>query len=271
MSDPFTHVHQRYMEINKWTKLDSSIIAGFTTRLAGNSINYYQSLNMGLHVNDDPADVINNRELLASEICIPLNDWVCGEQVHDSVIRKVTSEDKGSGVKDMESALSGIDGIYTNEKGILLTAFFADCVPIFYFAPKHHLVGIVHAGWKGSVEEIAPKMIKHWVDKEQVDPKDIHVTIGPSICMNCYEVDQRIIDKVDQLNLSVLPYNKVNDLSFKLNLKQLNMQLLLMSGVIQQHIQVTEYCTSCQSDLFYSHRKEKGKTGRMLGFIGRKE
>lgn len=129
MSDPFTHVHPTYMEINNWLKIDPTIIAGFTTRLYGTSKDQFNALNMGLHVHDNPTDVVKNRDLLARVIGLPLSDWVCGEQIHDTAIYKVTSEHKGSGSTNMETALTGKDGIYTKEKGILLTAFFADCVP----------------------------------------------------------------------------------------------------------------------------------------------
>lgn len=273
MTDPFIHLHPSYMEIKEWQNIDPNLIAGFTTRLKGNSEEYYASLNMGLHVHDDPNRVINNREILADAIGFPLQNWVSGQQVHGTTIRKVTSADKAMGSTSMDTAIQGVDGIYTDEPGILLTAFFADCVPIFYFSPMHGLIGIAHGGWKGTVGGIGSKMVRNWVEVEGVDPKDIFVTIGPAICEACYEVDQRIIEQVKLPNndLKKTPYTKTSETHYTLDLKQLNRQLLLNGGVIDQHIHITQHCTSCETNLFYSHRKEEGKTGRMLGFIGRKE
>ena len=147
---------------------------------------------------------------------------------------------------------------------------FADCVPIYFYSPHDHLFGIVHAGWKGTVANISQSLISQWIDYG-VSPHQILVAIGPSICKDCYVVDDRVIQKVDQLKIKNTVYEKIEENQYKLDLKELNKSNILKSGIPEENILVTSFCTSCHSSYFYSHRRDLGKTGRMIGFIGIRE
>ncbi|MDP4553082.1 peptidoglycan editing factor PgeF [Alkalihalobacillus macyae] len=248
----------------------SNLKAGFTTRRNGVSLAPFSSLNLGFHVPDLAKDVLANRNKLAEDVGIPLDQWAVGEQIHGSALAKVTSNEKGRGTRTHEDAISLVDGLYTDEKDLLLTALYADCVPLYFYAKEAGRVGIAHAGWKGTTKNIAGEMITAW-NKDGIKKEDIQVAIGPSIGKCCYEVDEGVINEVMKVtkNSNGLFEEKANG-KYQLDLKEVNKDLLLKSGIKQNHIAVSQYCTSC-SNLFFSHRSENGKTGRMMGYIGLEE
>jgi YfiH family protein len=134
------------------------------------------------------------------------------------------------------------------------------------------MIGVAHAGWKGSVGQIAQKMIDTW-GQEGIRPEEIYVAIGPSICEKCYIVDQHVINFVEKslVEGSAFTYNLISEGQYSLNLQELNKQILLASGVPEQNILQTGLCSSCDQEEFFSHRRDKGRTGRMMSFIGWKE
>lgn len=266
MTDVFKQKHPSVLYIKKWMQQYPQLIAGFSTRVGGYSHKPYDSLNLGLHVHDDSQLVDDNRKLFSEIIGVPLTNWVCSEQVHGTRIRVATTDDMGKGIHDMESALQSYDGIITNEKNMLCTAYFADCVPLFYFDSTTNYVGIAHAGWKGTVNQIASKMVATF-QQLGVKPENLSVVIGPCISQANYEVDERIISQIDEHYQTSSVMKKANNRNL-LNLKQLNVEILLQSGVLRHNIDITKFCTYEDKHLFFSHRRDKGQTGRMLGFIG---
>lgn len=227
---------------------------------------------MGLHVDDLDQNVIKNRQKLSDLLKFPLNKWVGAQQTHETTIQWVTQEDAGYGSSDYKSALRKTDGLMTNQSGILLTMCYADCVPLYFIEPESNLIGIAHAGWKGSVGNIAGKMVEKF-EASGATPSKIRVVIGPSICQSCYQVNHIVIDEIEKV-LSfdqVRPYTQVGHDQFQLDLHKLNTQLLLNSGILRNNITLSTYCSSCDDHLFYSHRRDNGKTGRMMSFIGWKE
>lgn len=259
-----------YLSVSAWDGLINGLSVGFTTKNGGNSVEEFSSLNLGLHVNDQNEIVIKNRDQLAKALGFSLDNWVFAEQVHSNVIKKVTKESKGKGISVYADGLTGSDGIYTSEKGIMLSLCFADCVPLYFIAPEHSLIGLAHAGWKGTVKNIAGEMIIKWNKDEGVNLKDIKVAIGPAINDCCYIVDEKVISSIDKNILEdyPLPYDTVSEGQYKLNLPLLNKYYLLSAGIPDENIITSDLCTSCKSGLFFSHRRDKGKTGRMLSFIG---
>ena len=144
--------------------------------------------------------------------------------------------------------------------------------PFISYIGESRAIGIAHAGWKGTVGGIAAEMIRNF-QSEGIGANEISVVIGPSICENCYIVDDYVINLVHNKleDVVILPYNKISDHQYQLNLKECNRLVLIKAGVPSENIQVTNLCTSCQSEHFYSHRRDQGKTGRMISFIGWKE
>ncbi|PLS06474.1 peptidoglycan editing factor PgeF [Neobacillus cucumis] len=270
--EPFVKKNESYLSIDSWMTQFPKLVAGFTTKNGGTSKGYFETLNLGFHVGDNLTNVCSNREKVAELLQIPLNAWVGAEQTHGTFLKKITKKDRGTGSDSYDNAFKGTDGFYTDEEGILLTLCFADCVPLFFIAPERRMIGVAHAGWKGSVGLIANKMVKAW-GQEGIKPEQIFVAIGPSICEKCYIVDQHVINFVEK-SLEVgaaLSYNLLTEGQYSLNLQDLNRLILLASGVPEENILWTKLCSSCDQEEFFSHRRDKGKTGRMMSFIGWKE
>ncbi|MEW9676553.1 peptidoglycan editing factor PgeF [Lentibacillus sp. L22] len=266
MAEPFNQHTDSILLIDTWKQINPKLCAGFTTRNGGVSKQPFSSFNHGLHVQDDKQDVLNNRKRLAQMLGFPLQDWVGAEQVHATEIITVTDDDKGKGSVSLEDSLAGVDGIITNKPGILCTAFFADCVPLFFFDQTTGYIGIAHAGWKGTVNRMAEKMVKQ-LQHTGSDVRHLNVIIGPCISQANYEVDQRVIQSIPT-QLQKHTVKKLANHRYLLDLKQLNKEILLQCGVFRHNIGITNYCTFRDESLFFSHRRDHGKTGRMLGFIG---
>ncbi|MCU9612186.1 peptidoglycan editing factor PgeF [Caldibacillus lycopersici] len=272
MLDAFQLDEETFFLINSWQAINPKIYAGFTTKNNGVSNYPYSSNNMGLHVGDKESDVCINRSRLAEKIQFPLEQWVCAEQTHGHLIQKVDENDCGKGAKKYENSIRNRDGLYTTEKNVLLALCYADCVPIYFYEPKSETIGMVHAGWRGTVENISKSLLNEW-SQNGIDLEDVLVVIGPSICKQCYIVDNKVIDQIEKLAITGTEryYSLVSENQYSLDLKGLNYFLLVSNGISEKNIQVTSYCTSCNFDYFYSHRRDKGKTGRMIGFIGIRE
>ncbi|KQL54707.1 laccase [Heyndrickxia shackletonii] len=269
--EPFIKREKEYFYIKNWTEISPSIIAGFTTKLGGFSEGFDGTLNCGFHVGDNQETVRKNRQHLAAKLHFPTGKWVGCEQTHGIRIAEINSEQQGKGSLDYESSMQDTDGLYTRLPDTLLTLCYADCVPIYFFAANHDMIGIAHAGWKGTVKGIAKEMIAEW-NKKGIEPSEIMVAIGPSICEKCYVVDNRVIKEVDTWLSSGdnKPYNEISSGQYQLNLRKLNQMILEKSGISSENIYITNLCTSCDHMEFYSHRRDRGNTGRMLGFIGLK-
>lgn len=217
--------------------------------------------NQGLHVGDNREIVLSNRKKLSDELNVDSKTLVAAEQVHGTKVARVFKENIGRGALDYNDSLKGYDGLITNVPNVPLFAFFADCVPIFLADYDKKAIGIVHAGWKGTLGNIAGKSISSMKKEFGSNPKDIVAVIGPHIGVDCYEVSQDIIAIVQAMDVDSNYFIKDNHIDLGLIIKwQLeNIGLL--------NIELDDHCTSCNLDLFYSHRKESGKTGRMAGMI----
>lgn len=270
--EPFILEGREYFLIKEWTNRFPGLVTGFTSKNGGLSKTYFSSLNLGLHVNDADEVVGENRERVANLLEFPIEYWVGAEQTHEVHIEKVTKKNVGRGSLLYEESFKGTDGFYTLDKGVLLTLCYADCVPLYFYHENTGAIGIAHAGWKGTVNGIAREMVKALQD-EGIDERELQIVIGPSICGNCYIVDGYVISFVENILEDCVnkPYNQIEDNQYKLDLKQLNKDILLKAGVMEKNIKVSNFCTSCNNEHFFSHRRDKGKTGRMLSFIGWKE
>ncbi|WP_054941741.1 peptidoglycan editing factor PgeF [Paenibacillus ihuae] len=270
------------LELEPWHGY-REITAGFTGRQGGSGKPPYDSFNCAFHVGDNPEDVLSNREKLAECLGFSLDAWTCGEQTHGKHIALVTEADRGRGSRTRASAFQSTDGLLTNVPGVLLTSFYADCVPLYFYDPVERVAGLAHAGWKGTVAEIAGAMVSKMAEAYGSKPQHILAAIGPSIGECCYEVDDYVIKHVLQLEETLAHtassgteqdlYTKSlsDDSKSMLNLKELNQRIMIKAGILPTHIECTTWCTSCNTDLFFSYRKEQGITGRMTSWIGIKE
>lgn len=125
-----------------------------STRIGGVSASPYDSLNLSFNVGDDPSCVERNRRLVSARIGIPLERFVFGQQVHESRVAVVGESECGAGVTARDTALRGVDGLITNQIGVTLAVLVADCVPLVMYDPRAHVVGVVHAGRRGTLARI---------------------------------------------------------------------------------------------------------------------
>ncbi|NBD22782.1 peptidoglycan editing factor PgeF [Paenibacillus glycinis] len=260
----------------RWSERQNGLTAGFTGRQGGVSAAPWQSLNCGLHVGDADIDVVHNRRMLAEALGWPFEAWTCAEQVHGSRVAIVRRDDRGKGRESRSTAIGDADAMATDERGVLLTSFYADCVPLYFFDPAKGVVALAHAGWKGTVLEIARETIEAMTASFGCDPADIEAAIGPSIGLCCYEVNEVVLDRVIPLmrSLNLEPDRLVNPTEggkARINLKELNRQIMIKAGILPSRIECSDYCTGCSTDLFFSHRMEGGATGRMVSWIGMSE
>ncbi|WP_028549295.1 peptidoglycan editing factor PgeF [Paenibacillus sp. UNC451MF] len=265
--------------IKHWMDQAIGLTVGFTSRLGGVSKKEFGSLNCGLHVMDVPEDVIKNRSRLAEALNMKLEDCTYAEQVHGNEVQVVTRQLAGAGVDSREGAIQAKDAFITNEPGLFLHALFADCVPLLFFDPVQRAVGLAHAGWKGTVLQIARKTLEAMESQYGTKAADVLAAIGPSIHSCCYEVDENVISQIvqtmDELGIenknddkSAWIYENKDNGKYNLSLQQMNRQIMIKAGILPSHIEISSLCTSCRTDLFFSHRKEGGKTGRMAAWIG---
>ncbi|NHN28640.1 peptidoglycan editing factor PgeF [Paenibacillus agricola] len=265
--------------INSWMERDSSLTAGFTSRHGGVSQEAFGSLNCGLHVDDVPAHVISNRQLLANSLNVHLQQCTYGEQVHGNEVQKVVKLHAGAGTDSRDDAIQAKDAFITNEPGLFLHVLFADCVPLYFYDPVKRVVGIAHAGWKGTALQIALETLKAMQREYGTKAKDVLAVIGPSIQACCYEVNDTVVSRFCETmeEMGILNeaaegtppiYESTSNGKYNLNLQQMNRQIMMKAGIMPAHIEMSSLCTSCRTDLFFSHRKELGKTGRMAAWIG---
>ena len=241
---------------------------GFSTRLGGVSKEHCSSMNFGHSVGDDISSVEENFRIFSSALGLDAKNIVLSQQTHTNNIRIVTSEDKGKGLW-RERDYSDIDGLVTNEKGLVLVTQYADCTPLAFFDPVKRVVATSHAGWRGTVAEIGKATIKAMVETFGSDPKDIICGIGPNIGACCYEVDDPVIDEINRLlylDFSAC-YTKKGNGKYMLNLREVNRQILVHSGIDPKNIDIADLCTCCNSEIFHSHRATKGKRGTLALMI----
>ncbi|MWC27427.1 peptidoglycan editing factor PgeF [Paenibacillus sp. MMS18-CY102] len=268
--------------LSEWVTGNNALTAGFTTRLGGVSREPWASFNMGLHVGDRDEDVVANRQRLAEALGWPFEAFTCAEQVHGDRVHAVTAADAGRGRDSRASALQDTDALITNERGVLLASFYADCVPLYFWDPAHEAIGLAHAGWKGTAAEIAARTIEAMHAEFSSEPAQIRCAIGPAIGSCCYEVDGLVIERMEQLCSSFASLNgsggtgpvtadlvqRKGNGKAMLDLKEINRHIMIKAGILPIHIELSKWCSSCRTDLLFSHRAENGSTGRMASWIG---
>ena len=252
-----------YLTIPKWQA--EGIDLGFSTRVGGASQVPYDSLNLGLHVGDDPTAVLENREYWLDQWGGSFSRVAVGEQVHGTNVLWVNEEDGGRGSRELETAIPATDGLVT-QSAVGLMAFFADCVPLFFYYPDLEAIGIAHAGWKGTAHKIGHKVLECF-EKAGGRTEDAWVAIGPSIGPCCYSVDERVAAQFRE-NYPETPFlHRQEDGHYLLDLWEANKTLLLEKGVRPENIEVASTCTADNPEWFFSHRRDGARTGRMAGWI----
>jgi len=255
----------KYITIPEWTRQGVNI--GFTARHGGESAAPFDSLNMGLHVSDDSQKVLANRRSMFNIFNTDISQVVCAQQVHNCQVAVVDKAHAGMGAEIYDTVLPGIDAMVTNTPGIMLAAFYADCIPIYFFDPAKMVVALAHSGWKGTMGRIAANTVDAMCEYFQSRPRDIEVFIGPGIGKCCFQIQPDLFEKVSKEFAGfdgIINRNKECSWDLKLT----NKKILIDRGINPEKIVDCDLCTSCYTDVFYSHRRENGQTGRMAAVIG---
>lgn len=246
---------------------------GFSTRLGGVSTGIYASMNLGQSRGDDPEKVQRNYRIIADTIGVSTEWMVCSDQTHTTNVKVVTKEDAGKGLlhpKDYQD----IDGLITNVPGLCLVTYYADCVPLLFLDPVQKVIASSHSGWRGTVGHMGEITIQKMQSEFGCRPEHILAAIGPSICQDCYEVSEDVIQQFQQAfpeNIWADLYYRKENGKYQLNLWKANEWILLNSGILPEHLAVTNLCTCCNSDLLFSHRASHGKRGTLAAFLALKE
>ena len=230
------------------------VIAAQSTRLDGVSPEPFQSLNLGLSVNDDEKNVHKNRELFFGGLDIAPTQLSLTHQVHQNKVQVV----------ERPGRTEGYDAQITNRRGIFLAVSIADCVPVLIYDERNDAVAAIHAGWRGTTMGVVTNALKQMKRVYGTHGRFCKAFIGASISFDEFEVGEEVAVNFEN---SFKRFDEEKKKWF-VDLKEANRKQLTDFGLGSDQIEVSEYCTVKNNDLFFSHRKEKGKTGRMMAVIG---
>ena len=241
---------------------------GFSTRLGGVSEGIFSTMNMAFNRGDNPDSVTENYRRLCGSVGLDFESLTASAQDHHTFVRKVTKADRGVGIyrpRDMQS----VDALITNERGVTLVTYYADCTPLFFVDTKNKAIGLAHAGWRGTVGRIGQKVVEKMTAEFGTNPEDLVCAVGPAISKCCYEVDKTCADEfyaLTDLDNSTFIFTKENN-KFMLDLLETNRQILVKAGVKAENITLSDLCTRCNSDLLWSHRATNGQRGTMCAVM----
>ena len=244
---------------------------GFSTRKGGVSKEHLASLNLSFSVEDAKENVLENFRRIGERFGKTPEDFVLSKQSHETKVLKVGTKDRGKGItKDRD--YEGIDALITDEKGIILSCFSADCVPILFYDPIHKAVGACHSGWRGTKGKILQNVVEEMRKHFSSNPAEILIAIGPSICKEQYVVSEDLAlsfleDYPDLGEDTASPIQRISKDKFQLDLWDLNRRIALNCGIKEEHISISGYCTMENPELFFSHRYSQGRRGLQGAFI----
>lgn len=238
----------------------------FTTRFGGVSEGIFSSLNLAENRGDENDRVRKNFETICSELGICVDDLVFSRQVHKADVRHVSAKDRHTLFTPIPYEA---DGLITTEKDVPLVIFTADCVPILLSDPVRGAIGAVHAGWRGTALDIVGETTRKMITELGCKARNIQAAIGPSISQCCFETGSDVPQALSEvLGMASGAYIAPRSGGkFMVDLKGCNKRLLLLAGLPEENIFVSDECTSCSSDKYWSHRKTNGQRGSQASII----
>lgn len=250
-----------------------TVLAGCTGRSGGVSLPPYDALNLGLSVGDDVGAVLENRRLLARALGVELSSFVLPQQVHGGEVRVVTRADCGRGAMARSDAVPDADALITREAGVVLAVLLADCVPVILFDPLTPAVGVIHAGWGGTVQHVTRTAVEAMRSEFGSDPGTLVAGVGPSIGPASYEVGADVAERVQAEFPGVRvigPRRNGENRSrgegkYLCDLWSANVAELTHAGVLRESVEVAELDTFQLPTRFFSHRCQC-PTGRFLAY-----
>lgn len=241
-------------------------VHGFSTRIGGVSEGSLDSLNLGENRGDTEENVRENYRRFLEAVGIPPQEPCFTKQVHENVVRIVTEEDRRGLFTPFKYEA---DGIVTNVKGLPLMCFTADCVPVLLCDPENGVAGAVHCGWRSTVKDILGEALEK-MRELGAENKNIRTAIGPAIEICCFETDREVPDAVEKLlsgDAEGVYFEAPGTGKYMVDLKEVNRRRLMQLGVRDENISVSDECTSCNSDKYWSHRATHGERGAQAAVI----
>lgn len=248
----------------------------FSTKLGGVSKGVYESMNLGFGRGDADENVHENFSRMAAALGVDKDKMCLSQQTHTTNVRVMTAADAGNGIV-RPLPYKDVDGMITNVKGMTLVTFYADCVPLFFYDPVHEAIGLSHSGWRGTVGKIGKHTIELMGNTFGSKPEDILCCVGPSICRDCYEVSADVVEQfetafgtdavIDKGIVRRSVFHPGDENKFMLDLWKANELVFLEAGIDEKHIEITDYCTHCKPELFYSHRIMGTARGSLAAFM----
>ena len=260
--DNVPYISYRALADIKWLK------NGFSTRLGGGSEGVLSTMNLGFGRNDLPENVVKNHEIIANAIGFNPENIVASKQTHTTNVKIVSKKDCGKGIY-RERDYDDVDGMITNEKGIVLATYFADCVPLYMVDTKNKAIGLSHSGWRGTVGKIGKVTLDLMKETYGTNPKDVIVCIGPSICRDCYEVSEDVATEFEAAfkgREKDILINKGNG-KYQLDLWECNYIIFKECGVYEENIHMPDICTCHNMEMMFSHRATQGRRGNLAAFL----
>lgn len=247
---------------------------GFSTRLGGVSEGVYASMNLGFNRGDMDARVHENYRRMAHALDMNYDRMCLSKQTHTTNVRIVTEEDAGNGLHK-PLPYDDVDGLITNVKDMPLVTFYADCVPLFLYDPVKEVVALSHSGWRGTVGKIGKVTVDKMVEAFGCKREDIICGVAPSICKDCYEISNDVAEEfrkafgkqAEESLLRPSTFNPDDPDKYMLNLWEACRLVFIEAGISEDHIEITDYCTRCNPELFYSLRIMGANRGSLAAFI----
>jgi YfiH family protein len=237
------------------------LVNAFSTRLGGVSKEHLSAMNFGLSKGDDPENLRENFRRFQAAVGFEAERLVMSHQKHTTNVLRVGKNDCGTGY-DERGIWTDIDGFITNEPGICLVTFYADCVPLFVADPVHHAIGLSHSGWRGTAAKMGKVTVERMQEEFGSNPSDLIAAIGPSICQSCYEVSSDVAELFPEEVTQ--PHGEGHAL---LDLTEANRLIFMEAGIPASQISFSNLCTACNREILFSHRGSGGKCGLLAGFM----
>ena len=252
------------------------LVMGDTYRHGGVSKKPCESLNLATHIGDSLQDVLDNRSIVADHLGVSPDRITCGNQVHGINAVRITEDLIGAGAMSSDTAIPDCDAIYTDIPNIPLFLFTADCVPVGIYDPVHHVVGAVHAGWRGAIGHLPVITIEVMQRDFGTRFEDCYIYLGPSIGPNSFEVNQELADtftdewkKITDANRDELVRYIVRDGASQ-ETPHIDLWRFIEEDLLQRGVPKEQICIggtdSMTDENCFSYRREHGKTGRMALF-----
>lgn len=258
------------LEILNFVKPVQGVTAFSTTRGEVEKGKPYSGVNLCDYVGDDALRVLDARLTLAMQLGVDLDDLVMPRQTHSCRVAVIDEQFRSLDIDKQEGALDGVDALVTKLTGVVIGVNTADCVPIVLTDPNAGIIAVAHAGWRGTVGHIA-KLVVEQMHRLGAKADRIQVAMGPSICQDCFEVGDEVVDAFRQAGFDLDSIVCRNDATGKahIDLRAANRDVLIAAGVPADQIALSAHCSRCEPDRFFSARRLGINSGRTFTGIYR--